>query len=85
MKIYFTIFLQTELIIVENCCRTHRYRYDVTIYTGSRPGSGTSSSVCMILGGSLGESEPQSLSSRTENLFKRGSVDTFLVTSNKVS
>ena len=81
----FSLFLQTELIIVESCCRTHKYRYDVTIYTGSRPGSGTTSSVCMMLGGSLGESDPQFLSSHTEKLFKRGSVDTFLITSSKVS
>ena len=75
---------QTALIIVEDCCQSHNFRYDVTIYTGSRPGSGTTASICIILGGSEGESEPHCLSHQAETVFQRDSVDSFLLTSKEV-
>ena len=71
-------------MIADDCCRTHKYRYDVTIYTGSRLGSGTTSSVCIMLRGTLSESDPHFLSYQNDAIFKRGSVNTFLVTNDKV-
>eukprot|EP00112_Aurelia_sp_Birch-Aquarium-sp1_P002284 Seg1249.12 transcript_id=Seg1249.12/GoldUCD/mRNA.D3Y31 product="Polycystic kidney disease protein 1-like 2" protein_id=Seg1249.12/GoldUCD/D3Y31 len=72
--------LKTALIIVEDCCQSHKFRYDVTIYTGSRLGSGTTASICIIIGGSSGESEPHCLSHQAATVFQRDSVDSFLVT-----
>ena len=71
-------------MIVDSCCQTDNFRYDVTIYTGSRPGSGTSSSVHMILGETKAENGPCSLSVRPDVVFQRGSIDTFLITSDVV-
>ena len=82
VRLYF--FLKAALIIVDDCCQTHKHRYEVTVYTGSRPGSGTTSSVCIILGGSNSESDPHCLSTVSEILFQRGGVDSFLVTSAEV-
>ena len=56
----------------------------MTIYTGSRPGSGTTASICIILGGSKGETAPYCLSHQEESVFQRDSVDSFLVTSKEV-
>eukprot|EP00794_Sanderia_malayensis_P003794 gene3794-4317_t len=71
---------KAKLVIPDTCCQSHKYRYDLTITSGHRPGSSTTASVCTILGGSLAESPPFCLSKHQDVSFQRGSTDSFLIT-----
>ena len=58
--------------------------YHIAVYTGSRAGSGTSATVSMILSGRNIDSEAFTLRNRDRLLFTRGSVESFLVSVEKV-
>ncbi|XP_035669852.1 polycystic kidney disease protein 1-like 2 [Branchiostoma floridae] len=53
--------------------------YLLTVYTGMKANSGTSSRVGIILHGELGDSGPRPLAACQQQVFKRGSVSTFLL------
>ncbi|XP_041454654.1 polycystic kidney disease protein 1-like 2 [Lytechinus variegatus] len=58
----------------------HHYRYDVTIVTGMRRGSGTTATVTLTLMGKNGRSDPHVLHDRFSPVLTRGSTDSFLLT-----
>ncbi|XP_013408339.1 polycystic kidney disease protein 1-like 2 [Lingula anatina] len=57
------------------------YTYTVSVFTGSRRGSGTSANITITLIGSNGESDPHLLSSpqRSKIFGQRGAVDFFII------
>ncbi len=57
-----------------------KFGYEVTVWTGYRGGSGTSSKVAIILQGDDGESDPRILTYPGRQIFMRGAVDSFLLT-----
>ena len=57
------------------------YGYEISIWTGYRPSSGTDSKVAIILRGEEADSQPRRLYDPHRPVFLRGSVDSFLLTS----
>lgn len=62
--------------------RTHdQYAYQVTVWTGNMPSSGTTAQVSLVVAGDDGETEPRLLCDRRKaGLFTTGSVQCFLLT-----
>ena len=60
--------------------RFHRGKYQVTVRTGIRPGSGTTARVFVQLVGTRGKSADVLLDHPWRPVFQRSSVDTFIVT-----
>lgn len=58
------------------------YAYEITVWTGNMPGSGTSANVYLLLCGDNGEAEPRWLTDPMEGKksFQRGNTDMFLLT-----
>ncbi|XP_076811825.1 uncharacterized protein LOC143458832 isoform X2 [Clavelina lepadiformis] len=59
-----------------------KYRYIVTIYTGSRRNSGTSAVVCLRLVGNMATSSAHVIQHHTK-ILNRGSVKSFLITTSE--
>ncbi|XP_019631004.1 PREDICTED: polycystic kidney disease protein 1-like 2 [Branchiostoma belcheri] len=57
--------------------------YLITVYTGMKANSGTSSRVGIILHGENGDSGPRPLAACQQQVFKRGSVSTFLLSTSE--
>ncbi len=57
------------------------YCYEVNIWTGFRPGSGTTSRIALILEGDDFDTDPRVLCDPDRPVFQKGSVNTFLLTS----
>ncbi|CAK8677462.1 unnamed protein product [Clavelina lepadiformis] len=57
-----------------------QYRYYVTIYTGSRPNAGTTTTVCMRLLGKRQRSNAHVIQRENDNILSVGSVQSFLIT-----
>ena len=62
---------------------SEKYGYEVTIWTGMRAKSGTSSRVAIVLSGDDADSEARTLSVPNTAVFQRGSIDAFLLTTPK--
>ena len=60
-----------------------KYMYELVVFTSVFRNAGTSANVTIILENSEGiQSEPHVISDLSRELLQRGSVDTFLITSN---
>lgn len=59
--------------------------YHIAVYTGHRSGSGTTATPTMIISGEQFDTNSITLKSDDRKLFDRGTVETFLYTTNKVS
>ena len=58
-----------------------KFGYEITVWTGTRPKSDTTSRVSIILEGDNGDTEPRYLVDTYRPTFKRSAVDSFLLTS----
>ena len=60
------------------------FAYEITVWTGYRGQSGTTSRVAIVMYGDETESAPRMLWSRKRNIFQRASVDSFLLTTDSL-
>jgi len=58
---------------------TDKYLYEVTVYTGSMAGAGTSAIVCMTFSGDDDTTQPRIFLSTERQVFQRGGIDCFLM------
>ena len=58
-----------------------KFGYEVTVWSGYRAGSGTTSQVVIVLNGDEADSEPRTLRDLNRPILQRASVDSFLLTS----
>ncbi|XP_033737386.1 polycystic kidney disease protein 1-like 2 [Pecten maximus] len=58
---------------------TDRYHYQITVYTGMRQNSGTTSKVFFVLGGEDGDTEVRSVEDNQSRPLTRGSVNNYLL------
>ncbi|CAH1263318.1 PKD1L3 [Branchiostoma lanceolatum] len=73
------ILPQWGVLPIADNSRCDAHFYLITVYTGMKAGSGTSSRVGIILHGENGDSGPRPLAACQQQVFKRGSVTTFLL------
>jgi hypothetical protein len=59
------------------------YLYEVIVYTGMRPESATDSNVCIIIGGEKEKTEPIILKDSDRASFRRGGIDSFVISTVK--
>jgi hypothetical protein len=59
------------------------YLYEVIVYTGMRPESATDSNVCIIIGGEKEKTEPIILKDSDRASFRRGGIDSFIISTVK--
>jgi hypothetical protein len=59
------------------------YLYEVIVYTGMRPESATDSNVCIIIGGEKLKTEPTILKDSDRSSFRRGGIDSFVISTVK--
>ena len=57
-----------------------KFGYEITIWTGYRAKSGTTSKVALVMSGDDGDSEPRTLFVRETPVFQRGGINSFLLT-----
>nr|XP_034975837.1 polycystic kidney disease protein 1-like 2 isoform X2 [Zootoca vivipara] len=70
---------KVKIMVLEDNDPFAQYRYLVTVFTGHRRGSATTSKVTLTLYGQEGESEPHHLVDPDMPVFERGGVDVFLL------
>ena len=75
------VLLQSDIVIPEDNDANNAYWYAITVFTGARFSSGTSSKVGIAIEGDNGESGSHLLSSNSRKLFQTAGVDTILVSS----
>ena len=74
--------LQLGIVDLPENDPSNRFGYEIIVSTGAMPGSGTTSRVSIALEGSTGNSGPRYLVDSRHSPFKRGDVNSFLVTTN---
>jgi polycystin 1L2 len=60
-----------------------KYKYKITVFTGSKLNSDTESNVMIAIYGDLGEIKARSLQDLNRKLFSRGGIDCFILTTNR--